>query len=56
MFFLLQNQRTGRWNMFYPGAGDLALVGGVGSGEKYRRVNIMQIMYTHVCKCKNDTC
>jgi hypothetical protein len=23
---------------------------------KGRRMNIVQIMYTHVCKCKNDTC
>jgi hypothetical protein len=24
--------------------------------EKGRRVNMVQIMYTDVCKCKNDTC
>jgi hypothetical protein len=25
-------------------------------GERGRRMNMVQIMYTHVCKCKNDTC
>jgi hypothetical protein len=25
-------------------------------GEKDRRMNMVQIMYTHVSKCKNDTC
>jgi hypothetical protein len=24
--------------------------------ELGRRMNMVQIMYTHVCKCKNDTC
>jgi hypothetical protein len=28
--------------------------GGVRQGGK--KVNMVQIMYTHVCKCKNDTC
>jgi hypothetical protein len=27
---------------------------GVGKGD--RRVNMAQILCTHVCKCKNDTC
>jgi hypothetical protein len=33
------------------------LVGGgevVGKGD--RRMNMVKIMHTHVCKCKNDTC
>jgi hypothetical protein len=25
-------------------------------GKRGRRVNKVQIMYTHICKCKNDTC
>jgi hypothetical protein len=25
-------------------------------GKGGRRVNMMQIVCTHVCKCKNDTC
>jgi hypothetical protein len=25
-------------------------------GKGGRRMNMLQIMYTHVCKCKNDTC
>jgi hypothetical protein len=31
--------------------------GGKGGGgkERSRRVNIVQIIYTHVCKCKYDT-
>jgi hypothetical protein len=27
-----------------------------GCGEKGGRMNMVQTMYTHVCKCKNDTC
>jgi hypothetical protein len=30
------------------------LLGGAGKG--YRRVNKVQVLCTHVCKCKNDTC
>jgi hypothetical protein len=26
------------------------------AGKGYRRVNTMQILYIHICKCKNDTC
>jgi hypothetical protein len=33
----------------------LALVG-EGGGKKGRRINTVQIMYVHVCKCKDDTC
>jgi hypothetical protein len=53
MFFLLQN-----WKQVLPGdgKGGLALVVGGSGGERGRRMNIVQIMYTHVCKCKNDTC
>jgi hypothetical protein len=36
------------------------VIGTGGSGEVAgrggRRMNTVQIMYTHVCKCKNDTC
>jgi hypothetical protein len=56
-FFLLQNQRTEGRNGSYLGVG-----GGwyqweqekVGKG--YRRVNMVQILCTHVCKWKNQTC
>jgi hypothetical protein len=34
----------------------LAPVGGGGGRERGRKMNMVQIMYTHVCKCKNDTC
>jgi hypothetical protein len=27
-----------------------------GGRERGRRMNVVQTMYTHVCKCKNDTC
>jgi hypothetical protein len=33
----------------------LVPVGGGGGRERYRRVNVVQIPWTHVCKCKNDT-
>jgi hypothetical protein len=58
MFFLLQNWRTGGRNSFFPGQGVEVGIDGSreGGGEKGRRVNMAQIMYTYVCKCKNDTC
>jgi hypothetical protein len=52
MVLLLPNQRTGGQNRFCPGVGE----GGRGGRERSRRLNMVQIMYTHVCKCKNDTC
>jgi hypothetical protein len=36
--------------------GAVGTVGGGGGGERGGRVNMVQTMYTHVCKCKNDTC
>jgi hypothetical protein len=53
MFFLLQNQRigveqvrpSGAWHQWDWGSGR----------ERGRRMNVVQIMYTHVCKSKNDT-
>jgi hypothetical protein len=61
MGFLLQNQRQkGRTGFVgrevVKGVGGLAPVGGgrwLGRGS---RINMMQTVYTHVCKCKNDTC
>jgi hypothetical protein len=50
MFFLLQNQRTGGQNRFCGGG--VALVGGV----RWQGKGMVQIMYTHLCKCKNNTC
>jgi hypothetical protein len=38
-----------------PG-GVLAPVGGEYGRERGERMNVVQTMYTHVCKCKNDTC
>jgi hypothetical protein len=29
---------------------------GGGGGERGRKMNRVQMMYSHVCKCKNDTC
>jgi hypothetical protein len=49
MFFLLQNLTTVGWNRFclpHSPRGVLAWMGG--GGERGRRMNIMQIMYTHV--------
>jgi hypothetical protein len=37
--------------------GTVSAEGGVGGGRKRgRRMNTVQIRYTHVCKYKNDTC
>jgi hypothetical protein len=47
MSFLLQNQRVLWWGWHQ-------WEGGYGM-ERSSRVNIRKIMYTHVCKCKNDT-
>jgi hypothetical protein len=56
-FFLLQNLRTGGQNRFCWGVGEVGTSGnGKGKGKKGRRINTAQIIYTHVCKCKNDTC
>jgi hypothetical protein len=27
-----------------------------GGKERGRRMDVVQIMYSHVCKCKNDIC
>jgi hypothetical protein len=51
LLFALQNQRTGGWNRFCPEAG-----GGGGDQERDRKMNMVQIMYSQVSKCKNDTC
>jgi hypothetical protein len=45
MFSLQQSQRKREWNRFCSEAG----VGGGGGGRE-----VVQIMYTHVNKCKND--
>jgi hypothetical protein len=36
--------------------GVLALVRGEGGKERGSRMNVVQTMYTHVCKWKNDAC
>jgi hypothetical protein len=46
MFFLLQNQKTRGQNRFCQWRS-------VGPGG---RVNLMQTMCAHGCKCKNDAC
>jgi hypothetical protein len=62
MFFLLQNWRTGGQNRFCPevevgGLGECFGTRGRKRGwERGRRMNTVQIMYTYICKCKNDTC
>jgi hypothetical protein len=38
------------------GGGRLALEGGGGGKEMGSRMSMVQTMYTHVCKCKNDIC
>jgi hypothetical protein len=49
-FFLLQNLRTEGWNSSCLGGWYQWERGEV--GKRYRRVNIEQILCTHVCKCK----
>jgi hypothetical protein len=34
----------------------LVTVGVGGHKERWRRVNVVKILYTHVCKWKNETC
>jgi hypothetical protein len=50
LFFLLQNRRTGGRNRL---AGQ-ASFGAGGRGFWWGRMNMMQTVYTHVCKCKNE--
>jgi hypothetical protein len=54
LFFLfLQNQRTGGHNRSCVGVvGIIGREEDVGKGS--RRVNIVQILCTHICKCKNE--
>jgi hypothetical protein len=53
MFFLLQNQNR-RAEQFLPQNPKflVALVGVEKWWEKGRKMNMVQTMYTHVCKCK----
>jgi hypothetical protein len=55
---LFYKNRIGGLNRFcwWGWGGWLALLGWGGGGEMGRRMNIVQIMCTHVFKCKNDTC
>jgi hypothetical protein len=50
-FFLLQNQRTGRWNKSCLGR----RAGPSGKGEVMRKGNRRQKTCTHACTCKNYT-
>jgi hypothetical protein len=59
LFFFLENQRIGRWDRFCPKEvqnllGEEGKGGGV--GESGWRMNMVQIMCTHVSKLKSDTC
>jgi hypothetical protein len=54
-FFLLQNQRTGGQNRSCLGAGVVSTSGrGEDVGKVCRMVNVVQILYTHVCIGKNE--
>jgi hypothetical protein len=44
-----------RMEQFLPGGGGYQREGRSGE-EQHRKVNMVQIMYTDVCKCKNDNC
>jgi hypothetical protein len=53
LFFLykIREQESGTG----PAPGGGGAVERRGGGERGRRVNTVQILCTHVCKCKNDT-
>jgi hypothetical protein len=58
-FFYKTGEQEGRTGSAQAGLGRRGRAGLVpagGGGERGRRMNIVQIMYTHVCKCKNDKC
>jgi hypothetical protein len=52
MFFLMQNQRSGGQNII---CGWGISTSGEGLGERGRKMNTVQKMCIHVCKCKNET-
>jgi hypothetical protein len=53
-FFLLQNWRTGGRNRSWlAGGGTIGM--GEEVGKEHGRVNMVQILCTHVCKWKNET-
>jgi hypothetical protein len=55
MFFFSTKSENRRVDQVLPDwAGGAGRRGEVGKG--YRRMNMVQIIYTHVYKCKNDTC
>jgi hypothetical protein len=54
-YFLLQKSENRRMEQIIPRGGWHQWRQG-GGGEKGRKMNMVQIMYTHVCKCKIDTC
>jgi hypothetical protein len=45
-FFFYRKNRTGGQKLFCPETGEGAIIEG----------EVAQIMYSHVSKCKNDTC
>jgi hypothetical protein len=53
--FFFYKIRTGGWNRFCGSGGELQLALMGGGRERGRRMHMVQTMYTHVCKCKNDT-
>jgi hypothetical protein len=59
LFFLFSStkMRTGGQNRSCLGKGSgLQQWEGEVTGKGEKRVNTMQKIFTHVCKCKNDTC
>jgi hypothetical protein len=56
-FYKIEEQEGRTSSAWGGGAGKLAPVGeGRLRGKEDRRLNMVQTMYTHICKCKNDTC
>jgi hypothetical protein len=53
-FYKIREQEDGKGSA-QGEAGKLVPVGGGVGRERGRRMNTVQTIYTHVCKCKNDT-
>jgi hypothetical protein len=63
-YLYLKQAKMSLFSFFLYKIGEQVLLGGErwyqkeeGGGRKgCRRVNMLQVLCTHVCKCKNDTC
>jgi hypothetical protein len=54
-FYKIKEQEGGTGSAWWVGEVQLAPVGGIGWWGRSRRRNMVQTVYTHVCKQKNET-